>query len=103
MSETGKNYRVKYTVKCSYENFFGKEMIVKNCWSELHAKVKLNDYCSQRYKEYVCVVITECKEETDLSGFDDIFGKGFGDSYKNESKNRSYTDLLSDIFKKKKK
>ena len=104
MSDSDKKYHIKYKVKCVYENHFNKEMIVKNCMSELHARVKLNEYCSKKYKEYVCIIITECKEETDLlSGFGDIFGKVFGDSYKNETKNRSYTDLLSDIFKKKKK
>lgn len=77
-----KSYIIKYEVHCLLQNFFNKEMIVKNCMSELHAKSKLDDYCKKKYGiEYQCIIISSCKENYDLGG---IFGKGFpGDAFSN--------------------
>jgi hypothetical protein len=96
MSDASKSYRVKYEVHCKLQNFFNKEMIVKNCLSKLHAKAKLDSYCRRHYGiEYQCIIITSCSEENDyIKMFDDIFGYDkFGD-------NQQYkTDLFSDLMK----
>ena len=73
-----KSYIIKYEVHCKLQNFFNKEIVVKNCMSEMHAKAKLDDYCKKRYGiKYQCIIVTSCKEKSILNGFDNIFGKGF--------------------------
>ena len=72
-----KSYIIKYEVHCKLQNFFNKEIVVKNCLSEMHAKAKLDDYCKKKYSEYQCVIVTSCKEKNILEGFDNIFGKEF--------------------------
>jgi hypothetical protein len=96
MSDAPKSYRLKYEVHCRLQNFFNKEMIVKNCLSALHAKAKLDTYCRKHYGyEYQCIIVTKCIIEDDvMSMFDDIFGSGkFGD------KQQYKTDLFSDMMK----
>lgn len=75
-----KAYTIKYDVHCQTQNFFGKEMIVKNCLSELHAKTKLDTFCDKKYGvEYQYIIIISCKEKIDLGN---IFGQGFpGDAF----------------------
>ena len=94
-------FRIKYTVKCKLQNFFNKEMIVKECLSELHAKSKLDDYCRKKYGiEYLCIVITSCEHENDImSSFENIFGKNaFGSKDKYDTK--TLMDLLKNVKKK---
>jgi hypothetical protein len=75
-----KSYILKYEVHCKLQNFFNKEIVVKNCMSEIHAKAKLDDYCRKKHGiEYQCIIVISCKEKFDLG---DIFGKGFpGDAF----------------------
>lgn len=77
---TNKSYTIKYDVHCQLQNFFGKEMIVKNCMSVLHAKSKLDDFCKKKYgKEYQHIIVISCTEKIDLGH---IFGDGFpGDAF----------------------
>ena len=98
-----KSFRIKYTVKCKLQNFFKKEMLVKHCMSEMHAKTKLDSYCKKKYGiEYICILIVSCREEDVLGQFGDIFGKEFGDIMKNKKDNTSnyYDDLLKNLKKK---
>lgn len=85
-----KKFRIKYEVHCKLQNFFNKEMIVKECLSELHAKTKLDDYCRKHYVEYSYIIIKSCVEEHILQ---DLLGDVF-DTNKN---------TISDIFKNIKK
>jgi len=88
--ETPKSFRIKYEVHCRLENFFGKEIVVKKCYSELHAKVKLNDFCVKKYGkefDFIKVVSIKCEIENLLNAFDNIFGeKSIFDN--------AFTDLL---------
>jgi len=73
MSEYQKTYRIKYEVHCKLQNFFNKEIIIKKCLSELHAKAKLDDYCKKKYTEYQYIKVIKCTEENDfMSMFNDI-------------------------------
>lgn len=64
-----------------------KEMKVKNCMGELHAKVKLNEYLKSKIKDFDYIIIHTCKE--DRIG---DFLRGFGSSGGNPF------DFLGDIF-----
>ena len=77
-----KSYIVKYEVHCKLQNFFNKEIIIKNCISEMHAKAKLDDFCRKKHGiEYQCIIVLSCKEDSGLGAFGDIFGKGFADIF----------------------
>jgi hypothetical protein len=77
-----KSYIVKYEVHCKLQNFFNKEIVIKNCISEMHAKAKLDDFCKKKHGiEYQCIIVLSCKEKYDLCGVEDIFGKGFADIF----------------------
>lgn len=96
MSEYYKSYRIKYDVHCKFQNFFNKEMLIKNCMSELHAKMKLGVYCEKKYKEFDHVKFKSVEEENDImKGFEDIFGKGFGD--------KKDISIFNDLLKNSKK
>jgi hypothetical protein len=71
-----KTYVIQYEVHCKFQNFFNKEIIVKNCISVIHAKSKLDDYCKNKYDEYQYIIVKSCLEK--FPGFENIFGKGFG-------------------------
>jgi len=97
---TDKSFRIKYDVHCKLQNFFNKEMVVKHCMSEMHAKVKLNEFLKKKYGiEFCHIIISSCEEENDiLSMFnDDIF------KFKDKSTNPLTDKLFKDIFKKKQK
>jgi hypothetical protein len=55
-------FKIKYSVHCQCENFFGKETIVKNVMNELHAKVELRAYCEKNYAEFEFIKISSCEE-----------------------------------------
>jgi hypothetical protein len=65
------DYRITY----EYGIHTGKEIVVKNCMGELHAKVKLNDYLKRKYGDGVLIVLT-CSNNNAFNIFGDIF-KGF--------------------------
>lgn len=95
-----KSFTIKYDVHCKFQNFFGKETIVKNCMSEMHAKVKLNEWCKTKYGiEFTHIIIKTCVEKLTLGdSFDSIFGDAFG-QMKNDKK--SMKDLFGNAFKNK--
>jgi hypothetical protein len=77
-------------------------MIVKNCQSELHAKIKLNTFCGKHYgKEFDYIVIKTINCETAESFMDnDIFKDIFK---QNKNFNKGFSETLDDILKKYKK
>lgn len=88
-----KVFIIKYDVHCKLQNFFGKETKVKNCLSELHAKVKLNDFVKEKYGiEFTHIIVHECKEDND-------FLKMFGDILNGKDKFNGGKDPLSDLSK----
>ena len=105
MTDRLKSYRIKYEVHCRLENFFGKEIVVKNCYSEVQAKYKLGAYCEKKYGvEFECVKFISVTEETFEGLFNDIFGDNavndlFGDK---KYKNDYFDNLLRNLKKKKK-
>jgi len=101
MSEGKKTYRIIYDVHCRFENFFGKEMIVKNCYSEAHAKYKLGEYYEKKYKaEFEFISFKSTKEEE--SKFDgELFDTLFGDALNKDTyKSNPFMDLLNKHRKK---
>lgn len=85
MSNRPKSYRIKYDVHCRFQNFFEKETIVKNCYSEVQAKYKLGAYCEKKYGvEFDFVTFKSVTEETFRDEFNDIFGDILKDLKNNE-------------------
>lgn len=101
MTDRLKSYRIKYEVHCRLENFFGKEIVVKNCYSEVQAKYKLGAYCEKKYGvEFECVKFISVTEETFEGLFNNIFGN---DIFDNKSdKNDIFGDILKNLNNKKK-
>jgi hypothetical protein len=101
MTDRLKSYRIKYEVHCRLENFFGKEIVVKNCYSEVQAKYKLGAYCEKKYGvEFECVKFISVTEETFEGLFNNIFGN---DIFDNKSdKNDIFGDILKNLKNKKK-
>ncbi len=83
-----KTYLLKYEIHLVDSSpLLGKEMKVKNCMSELHAKCKLAEYLERKYINFSKLIVNSCKEDYDLGN---IF------------KNFDGMDWLGDIFKQKK-
>jgi hypothetical protein len=64
-------YIIRYDIYCN-RNLFGKETRVKNCQSELHAKVKLNEYC-KKHPGFTHIIIHSCREDNASTDFLDFF------------------------------
>lgn len=86
------SYRIKYEVHCRFQNFFGKEMVVKNCLSEVQAKYKLGAYCEKKYgAEFECVKFLSVTEESISDLFNDLFeDKNINDLFGN-------TDMIKNL------
>ena len=72
-----KSFRIKYSVHCQCENFFGKETIVRNVMNELQAKVELRSWLEKKYNEFEEVRIQGCEEldikwTENINNFDDL-------------------------------
>lgn len=91
-----KTYRIVYDVHCTLQNFFGKEILIKNCWGELHAKIKLEGFAKKKYGvEFSYIVVKTCSEQNSNDPnalINDIFGN-----------NKTMTDIFGDAFKNRKK
>jgi hypothetical protein len=68
----------KYILK--YEEHFNdgsvfkdKEIKINNCLSELHAKVKLEQYLKKKHSNFNKLVITSCRKDI-MGNFNDVFG-----------------------------
>ena len=67
-----KSYIIKYCIYYSNGGFHNKEMKVKNCMSEAHAKVKLEKYLMKHNDDFQKLVIYSVIEDY-LGVFGDIF------------------------------
>lgn len=97
-----KSYRMQYEVHCKLQNFFGKEMVVKNCQSELHAKIKLNSFCKKHYgTEFDYIII-----KTVTSIFPENFMNNdiFNDIFKNNKNfDKGFSNIFDNLLNKNKK
>jgi hypothetical protein len=73
-----------------------KQMKVSNCMSELHAKVKLEDYLKRKYNNFARLIVHSCIEDK----LDKIFGDGSSDFLGKKSSN--FSQMFNDIFNIKK-
>jgi len=79
--DSNKTFRIQYDVHCKFENFFNKEILVKNCMNEIHAKLKLGEFLEKKYgKEFEVAHFKSIKEEG-KNPYSDIFDSGiFGNN-----------------------
>ena len=88
-----KTFKMIYDVHCRFENFFKKEILVKKCMSEMHAKVKLREFVKKKHgPEFDYIIIITCKEDSALGDLDNILN-GIGDK-------NYFTDLLKTLKNK---
>ena len=95
-----RTFNIKYDIHCRFENHFGKEMIVKNCVDESHAKNKLHEYWKKRIGvELEFISYNSIQEipvsDKDLSSsvgsiFDDIFDNDVMSSLLKGSNNKQH-------------
>jgi len=105
MSDRLRSFRIKYEVHCRLQNFFGKEMVVKNCYSEVQAKYKLGAYCEKKYGvEFESVKFLSITEESFGELFNDIFGNSSTNDLFGDKKYDSnfFTNMLKNLKSKKK-
>ena len=67
-----KTFLIKYCIYYSDDSFHNKEMKIKNCMSEMHAKVKLEEYLKKHNSNFQKLVVYSATE--DVLG---IFGDAF--------------------------
>ena len=103
-SDVPRSFRIKYDVHCRFKNHFKKEIIVKNCYSEIHAKFKLGAFCEKQYgKEFECIKFISVSEETIQGLFGDIFGDDVGYVFGNKKyKDDFFGDFMKNLKNKKK-
>ncbi len=71
-----RSFRIKYDVHCKLQNFFDKEIIIKNCYGDVHAKYKLGTYCENKYgSEFEYITFNSVTDEN----YSDIFDNAIGD------------------------
>jgi hypothetical protein len=100
MTEIPRSFRIKYAVHCRFKNFFNKEMIVKKCYSKLHAKIKLGKYYENKYgSEFEYISFISVEEECSNENFDDILKTIFDD----KDASHDYLTKINDLINKKKK
>ena len=80
-----KTYIIEYKI-CS-DNIRKSEhkINVKNCQSELAAKIKLGEYLKKKHGKSVQIEITKCEEDL-FSVFGEIFGQGKSNPFSNINK-----------------
>jgi len=66
-------YLINYGVYFKNGHYESHTMKVKNCMSELHAKIKLEDYLKKKHSDFNNLVVHKCRK--DFLGMSDIFGK----------------------------
>lgn len=75
-----KTFRIEYDV---YFKSLKKEhhiTRIKNCYSEMHAKIRLNDYLGDKHKDFDRLVVIKCQDES-MGGIDEIFNM-FGNAFR---------------------
>ena len=72
MSDT-KTYIVNYTEAYTNKSPETHSMKIRNCSSELHAKIRLGEYLRTKHTNFSTLTVHDCKEDT-LQIFDKLFG-----------------------------
>jgi hypothetical protein len=68
-----KTFHISYGIYFTDGNYESHTMKVKNCMSEIHSKVKLEDYLKKKHSNFQKLVIFKCTN--DFFGLFDMFGK----------------------------
>ena len=65
------SYVIEYSLRLSNGSCEAHKTKVKNCFSELQAKVKLGEYLKRKHSNFLSLEISSCRK--------DILGSLFGD------------------------
>lgn len=68
-----KVFLIDYCIYFSDGNYESRRMKVKNCITEIHAKIKLEDYLKKKHNNFQKLVINKCVN--DSSGLFSMMGK----------------------------
>lgn len=68
-----KIYLIEYSVYFTDEKFESHTMRVKKCLSEMHAKIKLENYLKKKYNNFQKLIVNKCTD--DSSGLFSMMGK----------------------------
>lgn len=69
-----KTFLIKYGIYFTNGKYESHEIKIKNCMSDLHAKIKLEEYLKKKYSNFKKLVVYSC---TNNFGFENIFGDIF--------------------------
>lgn len=72
---------IEYGVYLKNGVYFSNKMKVKNCMSELHAKIKLEKYLQKKYDNFNNLVVYKCNNDKFNKLFNDILGFNFDKLY----------------------
>ena len=67
-----KTYSIDYIIHLKGKSQESHTIKVKNSMSDLHAKIKLEDYLKRKHKDFEKLVVVSCTEDI-FSIFGDIF------------------------------
>jgi len=70
---SNKTYLINYGIYFNDGNYESHTMKVKNCLSEIHSKVKLEDYLKKKHSNFQELVVFKCTH--DVLGFFSMMGK----------------------------
>jgi len=68
-----KTFLIDYGVYFTNGTYESHTMKIKNCMSEIHSKVKLEDFLKKKYSNFKSVVIYKCTN--DILGLFSMMGK----------------------------
>jgi hypothetical protein len=69
-------YVIEYGIYFTGGGYETHVVKVKNCMSDIHAKVKLEKYLQHRHNNFKSLVVYKCKDEYfDFGIFSDLLGK----------------------------
>ena len=69
-----KTFIIEYELGTSYGNNLNQKIKVKNCMSDIHAKIKLEAYLRKKNPSFKYLVVNKCYEENSFfSIYSDIF------------------------------
>jgi hypothetical protein len=71
-----KTYKIEYGIHFTNGHYESHTTKVKNCMSDLHAKIKLEEWLKKKHSNFKELVIYKCNEDT-LGGIFDFMGNPF--------------------------
>jgi hypothetical protein len=69
-----KTYKIEYGIYIKGDKYESHTTKVKNCMSDLNAKIKLEEWLKKKYDNFDRLVVYKCNEDT-LGGIFDFMGK----------------------------